>query len=49
MLYKTKLWQAIPMIDMIPISHIQTLVASTKLGELDLKRNKTMKVYENKM
>lgn len=49
MLYKTKLWQAIPMIEMIPLDHIQTLVAGSKLSEVDLKRNKTMKVYENQM
>jgi len=49
MLYKTQLWQAIPMIDMIPLEHVQGLVAGVKLGIDDEKRNKTMKVYVNNM
>ncbi len=49
MLYKTKLWQAIPEIDMIPLDHIQQLVEKTKINDNDVKRNKTMKVYENIM
>jgi 5'-3' exonuclease len=49
MLYKTQLWQAIPMIDMIPLEHVQGLVAGVKLGVDDEKRNKTMKVYVNNM
>jgi 5'-3' exoribonuclease 2 len=47
MLYKTQLWQCIPMVDMIPLDHIQGLVAGVKLGVDDEKRNKTMKVYVN--
>jgi 5'-3' exoribonuclease 2 len=47
MLYKTQLWQAIPMIDMIPLEHIQGLVAGVTLKVEDEKRNKTMKIYIN--
>jgi len=49
MLYKTQLWQAIPMIDMIPLEHVQGLVASVALTAEVEKRNKTMKVYINNM
>ena len=49
MLYKTQLWQAIPMIDMIPLEHVQGLVAGATLKGEDEKRNKTMKVYVNNM
>jgi 5'-3' exonuclease len=47
MLYKTQLWQCIPMIDMIPLEHVQGLVAGATLKGEDEKRNKTMKVYVN--
>jgi 5'-3' exonuclease len=46
MLYKTKLWQAIPNIEMIPLKYIQNLVSNIKLLESDQRRNKTMKIYE---
>jgi len=49
MLYKSKLWQAIPFIDMIDLDHVQKLVAEVKINENDLVRNKTKKVYENEM
>ena len=47
MLYKTQLWQCIPMIDMLPLEHIQDLVSKVTLKPEDEKRNKTMKVYVN--
>lgn len=49
MLYKSKLWQAIPFIHMIDLDYIQKVVSETKLNESDLVRNKTKKVYENEM
>lgn len=49
MLYKTKLWQAIPNVEMIPLEYIQELVSKVTLPELDQKRNKTHKVYQNQM
>jgi hypothetical protein len=49
MLYKTQLWQCIPMIDMIPLEHVQGLVVGATLKGEDEKRNKTMKVYINNM
>ena len=49
MLYKTKLWQAIPNIDMVPLDHIQSIVSKIKLVEQEEKRNKTMKVYQSEM
>jgi 5'-3' exonuclease len=49
MLYKSKLWQAIPFIHMIDLDHVQKLVAGVKINDTDLVRNKTKKVYENEM
>ena len=49
MLYKSKLWQAIPFIHMIDLDYIQKIVAAVKINESDLVRNKTKKVYENEM
>jgi 5'-3' exonuclease len=49
MLYKTKLWQAIPKIEMVSIDHIQNIVSKVKINEADEKRNKTTKVYQNIM
>jgi len=49
MLYKTKLWQCIPEVDMIPYEYIEELVSKISFNELDEKRNKTKKVYQNEM
>jgi 5'-3' exonuclease len=49
MLYKTKLWQCIPNVEMIPLEHIQDLVLKATLTEADMHRNKTSKVYQNQM
>jgi 5'-3' exonuclease len=49
MLYKTKLWQCIPNVEMIPLEHIQELVSKVTLLEADQSRNKTSKVYQNQM
>ena len=49
MLYKTKLWQAIPKIDMVPLDHILSILDTVKLDAADEKRNKTMKIYRNDM
>ena len=49
MLYKTKLWQAIPKIDMVPLDHILSILKTVKLDAGDEKRNKTMKIYRNDM
>jgi hypothetical protein len=49
MLYKTKLWQCIPNVEMIPLEHIQELVSKVTLPEFDQSRNKTSKVYQNQM
>jgi hypothetical protein len=49
MLYKTKLWQCIPNVEMIPLEHIQELVSKATLLDADMTRNKTSKVYQNQM
>jgi 5'-3' exonuclease len=49
MLYKTKLWQAIPKIDMVPLDYVLSILKTVKLDPVDEKRNKTMKIYRNDM
>jgi 5'-3' exonuclease len=49
MLYKTKLWQTIPDIEMLPIDHVQDIVSKVSVSENDINRNKTRKVYESNM
>ena len=49
MLYKTKLWQTIPDIEMLPIDYVQNIVSKVSISENDINRNKTRKVYESNM
>jgi 5'-3' exoribonuclease 2 len=49
MLYKSKLWQAIPFIDMIDLDYIKNKVLEIEINQNDINRNKTRKIYENEM
>lgn len=49
MLYKTKLWQAIPNVEMIPLTHIKNISSKVQISQDDDKRNKTSKIYLSEM
>jgi 5'-3' exonuclease len=49
MLYKTKLWQAIPNVEMIPLNHVQEIISKITISDNDINRNKSRKVYESEM